>query len=106
MTMQVLPQKERTQVIIETEKTVIKAEKKKETKEKRGEKPKEKAARRVQTADNTVLALKNNLLYDLALAPNIEIEIPVGKRWSVNMEYKSPWWSNSSKEICYLRLSV
>ncbi len=81
MTMQVLPQKERTQVIIETEKTVIKAEKKKETKEKRGEKPKEKAARRVQTADNTVLALKNNLLYDLALAPNIEIEIPVGKRW-------------------------
>ena len=35
MTMQVLPQKERTQVIIETEKTVIKVEKKKETKEKR-----------------------------------------------------------------------
>ena len=25
-----------------------------------------------------MLALKNNLLYDLALAPNIEIEIPVG----------------------------
>ena len=93
MTMQVLPQKERTQVIIETEKTVIKAEKKKETKEKRGEKPKEKAARRVQTVDNTVLALKNNLLYDLALAPNIEIEIPVGKR------------SNSSKEICYQLIS-
>lgn len=75
MTMQVLPQKERTQVIIETEKTVIKAEKKKEkkeTKEKRRKKPKEKAARRNQTADNTVLALKNNLLYDLALAPNID----------------------------------
>ena len=105
MTMQVPPQKERTQVIIETEKTVIKVEKKKETKEKRRKKPKEKAARRNQTADNTVLALKNNLLYDLALAPNIEIEIPVGKRWSVNMEYKSPWWSNSSKEICYQLIS-
>lgn len=52
-----------------------------------------------------MLALKNNLLYDLALAPNIEIEIPVGKRWSVNMEYKSPWWSNSSKEICYQLIS-
>lgn len=92
MTMQVLPQKERTQVIIETEKTVIKAEKKKRKRDKREteKKPKEKAARRNQTADNTVLALKNNLLYDLALAPNIEIEIPVGKRWSVNMEYKSP----------------
>ena len=49
-------------VIIETEKTVIKVEKKKETKEKRGEKPKEKAARRNQTADNTVLALKNNFI--------------------------------------------
>lgn len=55
--------------------------------------------------DNTVLALKNNLLYDLALAPNIEIEIPIGKRWSVNAEYKSPWWSMSSKGICYQLLS-
>ena len=41
---EIMQQKERTQVIIETEKTVIKAEKKKETKEKRGEKPKEKAS--------------------------------------------------------------
>ena len=87
---QALPQKERRQVITETEKTVTKAEKEKETKAKRGKKPKEKAARRDKTAGNTVLALKNNLLYDLALAPNIEIEIPVGKRWSVNLEYKSP----------------
>mgnify|MGYP001164534164 FL=1 len=77
---QALPQKERRQVITETEKTVTKAEKEKETKAKRGKKPKEKAARRDKTAGNTVLALKNNLLYDLALAPNIEIEIPVGKR--------------------------
>lgn len=103
--MQALPQKERRQVITETEKTVTKAEKEKETKAKRGKKPKEKAARRDKTAGNTVLALKNNLLYDLALAPNIEIEIPVGKRWSVNLEYKSPWWSNSSKEICYQLIS-
>ena len=36
----------------------------------------------------TVLALKNNLLYDLALAPNIEVELPLGKRWSLNVEYK------------------
>jgi len=101
MAVQALPQKERRQVITETEKTVTKAEKEKETKAKRGKKPKEKAARRDKTAGNTVLALKNNLLYDLALAPNIEIEIPVGKRWSVNLEYKSPWWSNSSKELIY-----
>ena len=55
---QALPQKERRQVITETEKTVTKAEKEKETKAKRGKKPKEKAARRDKTAGNTVLALK------------------------------------------------
>lgn len=53
----------------------------------------------------TVLALKNNLLYDLALAPNIEVEVPVGKRWSVNAEYKCPWWLNSGKKFCYQLLS-
>lgn len=52
-----------------------------------------------------VLALKNNLLYDLALAPNIEVEVSVGKRWSVNAEYKCPWWLNSSKKFCYQLLS-
>ena len=70
MTMQVLPQKERTQVIIETEKTVIKAEKKKETKEKRGEKPKEKAARRVQTVDNSKYSI-NSLVYWVTYVHNV-----------------------------------
>jgi len=36
----------------------------------------------------TVLAVKNNLLYDLALAPNIEVEIPIGKRWSLNINVR------------------
>lgn len=58
-----------------------------------------------ETENETVVALKNNLLYDLALAPNIEIEIPLGRRWSVNAEYKCPWWSNYSKEFCYQLLS-
>lgn len=53
----------------------------------------------------TVLALKNNLLYDLALAPNIEIELPIGRRWSLNTEYKCPWWSNTEKGFCYQLLS-
>lgn len=48
---------------------------------------------------------KNNLLYDIALAPNIEIEVPIGRQWSLNAEYKCPWWSDSSKEICYQLLS-
>ena len=53
----------------------------------------------------TVLAVKNNLLYDLALAPNLEIEIPVGRRWSLNAEYKCPWWLNSKHNFCYQLLS-
>lgn len=53
----------------------------------------------------TVVAVKNNLLYDVALAPNIEVEIPVGNRWSVNAEYRFPWWLNSKKELCYQLLS-
>lgn len=53
----------------------------------------------------TVLAVKNNLLYDLALAPNIEVEIPMGKKWSLNAEYKCPWWLNSKHEFCYQLLS-
>lgn len=53
----------------------------------------------------TVLAVKNNLLYDLALAPNLEIELAIGKRWSLNTEYKCPWWMNNSREFCYQLLS-
>lgn len=58
-----------------------------------------------QTERKTVLAVKNNLLYDLALAPNLEIELPIGKRWSLNTEYKCPWWVNSSRDFCYQLLS-
>lgn len=53
----------------------------------------------------TVLALKNNLLYDLALAPNVEVELPLGRRWSLNAEFKCPWWSHTRKGFCYQLLS-
>ena len=52
-----------------------------------------------------ILAIKNNLIYDLLLAPNLEIEIPISKRWSLNTEYKCPWWLNSEHEFCYQLLS-
>lgn len=41
-----------------------------------------------------VLAVKTNLLYDLVLAPNIEVEVPFGRnrQWSVMAEYTNPWW--------------
>ena len=43
-------------------------------------------------ARKPVLALKTNLLFDAALMPNVEIEVPIGKRWSLNSEYIFPWW--------------
>lgn len=52
-----------------------------------------------------ILAVKNNVLYDLALAPNIELEFSIGKRWSLNTEYKCPWWLNQEHNFCYQLLS-
>ncbi len=37
-------------------------------------------------------AVKTNLLYDMVLVPNIEVEIPIGNRWSVAAEWMFPWW--------------
>ncbi|MBE9488600.1 MAG: DUF3575 domain-containing protein [Bacteroidetes bacterium] len=43
-----------------------------------------------------LIALKTNLLYDLALTPNIGIEVPIGEKWSVAAEWAYAWWSNDS----------
>ena len=47
-----------------------------------------------------LLALKTNHLFDAALMPNVEIEVPVGKRWSVNGEYAFPWWQFDRGKYC------
>lgn len=47
----------------------------------------------------TVLAVKNNLLYDLALAPNIEVEIPLVSVGLWILINKCPWWLNSREEF-------
>lgn len=41
----------------------------------------------------TILALKTNLLYDAVTALNAEVEVPIGKRFSVMVEDVFPWWS-------------
>ena len=37
-------------------------------------------------------AVKTNALYDFVSAPNISIEIPIKKKWSIGAEYVFPWW--------------
>lgn len=39
-----------------------------------------------------MIAVKTNLLYDLALTPNLELELPIGRHWSINVEYQYGWW--------------
>ena len=57
--------------------------------------------KRLGPSHKVMVALKNNMIYDLALAPNVEVEFSTGKRWSLNTEYKCPWWLNSRNVFCY-----
>lgn len=52
-----------------------------------------------------LFALKTNLLFDAALMPNIELEIPIGNRWSMNGEYIFPWWLMDDNKYCLQILS-
>ncbi len=45
-----------------------------------------------------LFALKTNLLFDVASAINAEIEIPIGRRWSVAGEWIFPWWLYEQKQ--------
>lgn len=54
-----------------------------------------------------ILALKTNLLFDLAISPNIELELPLGRRerWSLNVEWIFPWWLIDHDKYCLQLLS-
>ena len=40
-----------------------------------------------------LLAVKTNMLFDAALTPNLEVEVPIGwTRWSVMAEWWGPWY--------------
>lgn len=47
-----------------------------------------------------LFAVKTNLLFDLALMPNIEVEVPIKNRWSLNGELMFPWWLFSGDKYC------
>ncbi len=38
------------------------------------------------------LAIKTNLLYDLAITPSIEVEIPLARNISIQAEFARGWW--------------
>ena len=47
------------------------------------------------------LALKTNIIYDLALMPSLEVEYMIDNRWSVNVEGEVAWWRKESKHKYY-----
>ena len=47
-----------------------------------------------------LFAVKTNLLFDLALMPNVEVEVPIGERWSLNGELMFPWWLFDHDKYC------
>lgn len=51
--------------------------------------------------DQVAWAVKTNLLWDALLAPNVEVEVPIGRqrRWTVMGEWWNPWytWHHNSR---------
>ena len=51
----------------------------------------------VDASRNVYWALKTNALYDVALVPNVGVEVYLGKQWSVAGNWMHAWWSNRGK---------
>ena len=46
---------------------------------------------------NMIAAVKTNLLFDAVTALNVEVEVPIGRRFSVMAEDVFPWWETGNK---------
>lgn len=44
-----------------------------------------------------VVAVKTNLLYDAGLLPNVGVEVPLGRGWSVGAEWMYAWWGGRAR---------
>lgn len=53
-----------------------------------------------------LFALKTNLLLDAATALNVELEVPVGNRFSVSGEWMFPWWHKNDADWTMQMLSA
>ena len=52
------------------------------------------------------VALKTNLLYDIALLPNLALEIAIPGRWSVEIEGAWSWWNSRKDNTYYHRIQA
>ena len=54
-----------------------------------------------ETILRPILAVSTNLLYDLAITPNVAVEVPIGQHWSVLADYTFPWWVNRTNDMAW-----
>lgn len=51
----------------------------------------------IKAEAQTTIAVKSNLLYDAALVPNIGVELPIVKNFSLALDWQYAWWKNNPK---------
>ena len=56
--------------------------------------------------EKTLFALKTNLLYDLGTGLNYAIEVPLGRKFSIQAQQHTPWWVTRDNRHCLQFLSV
>ena len=54
------------------------------------------AAHAVSDSNQFLFGIRTNLLYDLAMIPNLGVEFHLGKRFSLGVNYAHAWWANDS----------
>ncbi len=52
------------------------------------------------------MALKNNLLYDAILLPNLALEFSLPQRWSIELEGMWSWWNTDTGKHLYHRIQA
>lgn len=45
-------------------------------------------------------AIKTNILSDFAMMPSIAVELPLGRRLSLDVGYNGAWWENRASAFC------
>jgi hypothetical protein len=79
------------EVVVETE-TIVEAEVVVETETVIDEKVVEVVEEKSISSKKELFAIKTNLLFDLLSLVNLEVEVPIGERWSIAGEWIFPWW--------------
>lgn len=51
----------------------------------------------VEKSHRFTMAIKTNMLYDLAMTPNIGVKFHLGRNWSVGANWAYAWWKNDNK---------